>query len=134
MDRRWATFALLLALLAGGSALVAVLGGGTDDGGPALRLSRSTAPGGAAELLVAVPEMLNVPETAGGRGTVGLECSDGRGRTVLRARHVWPLARDGEPPAPHVHQPVSARELGSIAGCRLTGTDPRLQGYLGRAR
>ena len=130
MDRKWATFALLLAMLAGVSALVALLGGGGEDGARTLTVTRSSGAGGVPELLVSVPDELNVPKTANGRRTVGLECEDGNGRTVLRARHTWPLARDGDPPAPHIHQAVSRFEIDSIARCRLTGTTPRFEGNL----
>lgn len=135
MDRKWITFAVLLALLVAGSALIAVTGGddGSGDAG-SIQVQQAPLPGGGVELLVTVSDELNVPETVDGAATVELVCTDDSGANVIQARHSWPLERDGDPPAPHVHQPASPRELQTIGECELRGTDPPLAGELGLAR
>jgi len=50
---------------------------------------------------------------------------------VITARHAWPLESDGDPPAPHIHQPASPIELGKIERCEITGTKVELTGRLG---
>lgn len=130
MDRRWLTFAVLLVLLVGVSALIVLLGPGDQEPSTRLQLQRATAANGFPELLVTVADALNVPGTTEGRGTVGLICRDRAGEVVIQARHEWPLLNDGEPPAPHVHQPASRRELAAIDRCRLTGTTVALRGRL----
>jgi len=133
MDRKWVTFAVLLVLLLAGSALIVLLGsGGGDDG--TLKVEQAPTPEGGIEVLVTVPDDLNVLETTGGKPVVDLVCTDDAGGTVIRARQTWPLARDGDPPAPHAHQPASPDELKSIARCKLVGTKPELSAELGLAR
>jgi len=86
------------------------------------------------ELLVTVSDELNVPDTVDGASTVEMVCADDSGASVVQARHSWPLQRDGDPPAPHVHQPASAQELQTIDECELRGTQPLLSGKMGLAR
>jgi len=130
LDRRWLTFAVLLVLLVGVSALVALLGPAGDEASTRLELRRATAANGFPELLVTVADEFNEPATTDGRATVGLVCRDRAGEVVLEARHEWPLLNDGDPPAPHVHQPAGKGELARIDRCRLTGTTVALRGRL----
>ncbi len=60
-----------------------------------------------------------------------LKCRDGKGVMVLDARHTWPLEKDGDPPAPHIHQGASPIELSKIDRCEITGTRVELTGRLG---
>lgn len=129
MDRRWLTFLVLLALLVAGSGLIVLLQGG-DDGPATLQLQRATAVTGVPELLVTIADETNDPDAAGGRETVDFECRDARGEQVIQARHAWPLEKDGDPPAPHIHQPATEQELARVRTCRVIGTDVALRGRL----
>lgn len=130
---KWATFGVLLALLAGGSLLIVLLAGGDASARP-IAVERATTPDGLQELLITVSDEINVPATTDGRETVDLTCRDARGEAVIGAQHQWPLLKDGEPPAPHIHQPASLEELNTVAECRIEGTDPVLEGRVGLAR
>ena len=132
MDPKWRTFVVLLIVLGGVSAAIAVFGGGSST--PAIDVRQAPLPGGGVELLVTVSDEVNVADTTGGEELVTLICTDAAGGDVVRSQQTWPLSRDGDPPAPHVHQPVSEAELCSIAACRLEGTDPELSGEVGLAR
>jgi hypothetical protein len=132
MDRRWLTFLVLLVLLVGASGLIVLLQG-SDEADTTLQLQRATAVNGLPELLVTIADETNDPEIAGGREIVGFECRDGRGERVIQARHAWPLENDGDPPAPHIHQPVTERELARIRTCRVIGTEVALRGRLAPA-
>ena len=137
MDRKWVTFAVLLVLLLAGSILIALLGsvgGDDDDDDGTLKVEQAPTPEGGIEVLVTVPDDLNVLETTSGKALVDLVCTDDAGGTVIRARQMWPLARDGDPPLPHAHQPASPDELKSIARCKIVGTEPELSAELGLAR
>ncbi len=133
MDPKWRTFAVLLILVAGASALIVATSGGDDSGG-SLKVEQAPTPEGGVELLVTVPDRLNVLETTGGKGLVDLVCKDEAGETVIRARQTWPLLKDGDPPLPHAHQAASPAELKAIATCTIVGTEPELTGELGLAR
>ena len=129
MDRKWLTFAVLAAGLVAVSLLVGLSSGGSSTG-PPLQLERATATDGRPELLVTVSESVNVASNARG-STVDLKCRDGKGVMVLDARHTWPLEKDGDPPAPHIHQGASPIELSKIDRCEITGTKVELTGRLG---
>lgn len=130
---KWAVFAVLLAVLGGGVAVVALAGGGENsDGGGRLTVERSVVPGTQQpELLVSVDRRLNVADTAKDGRTVGLECLDGQDRKVLSARVEWPFLDEPNYPLPHTHQPASSQDLARIAKCRVTGTTVRLEGRMG---
>lgn len=129
------TLGVLVGALAGGSLLVVLLGGGEEAGSTqAIEVSQDTTPDGVVEVLVTVPQELNVPATAKGAANVTFECVDGDGETVLRSQQSWPLLSDGDPPAPHVHQPASPEELQRLSKCRFPDTEPVLEGRVGLAR
>ena len=130
MNRKWLTFAVLAAGLVAVSLVVGLTSGGGSSGGPPLQLERATAADGRPELLVTVSDSVNVASNALGP-TVDLKCVDGNAGTVIDARHAWPLESDGDPPAPHIHQPASQIELGKIDRCEVTGTKVELSGRLG---
>ena len=128
---KWALFAALLAVLGGGVAVVALAGGGEDGDGGRLTVERSTVPGTQQpELLVSVDRKLNVADTATNGRTVGLLCSDGEGRRVIKAQVEWPFLEEPNYPLPHTHQPASDQEIARIAECRVTGTTVRLKGRM----
>ena len=129
---KWTVFAVLLAVLGCGVAVVALAGGGEDDaGGGRLTVERSVVPGTRQpELLVSVDRYLNVADTAKDGRTVGLDCRDGANRVVLSARVEWPFIEEPNYPQPHTHQPVSATDLARIASYRVTGTTVALKGRM----
>ena len=133
MDRKWVTFAVLLVVLLGGSALIALVGSGGGDSGT-VKVEQAPTPEGGVEVLVTVPDDLNVLETTNDKAVVDLVCTDDAGGTVIRARQTWPFLRDGNPPAPHAHQPASPEELKTISRCKIVGTEPELSAELGLAR
>jgi hypothetical protein len=60
---------------------------------------------------------------------VAIECTDQAGVVVFAGTERWPFRdTDGGAFDPHVHVPVDPSLLGSIAHCRLEGTDPELEG------
>ena len=129
MDRKWLTFGVLAAGLVAVSLVIGLTSGGGSTG-PPLQLERATGAAGRPELLVTVSDSVNIASNARG-STVDLRCRDGNGGMILNARHSWPLDRDGDPPAPHIHQPASQIELAKIDRCELTGTKVELSGRLG---
>ena len=71
MKRKLVTLGVLLAVLAGGSLLVALVGAGGESGdAQAIVVEQFTTPDGVVEVLVTVSQELNVPATAGGAKNV----------------------------------------------------------------
>lgn len=113
---------VVVALLAGGD------GGGSERS--TLRVERSPTPEGI-ELIVYVQAEDNRAEVAGGESRVSVECEDEGGEVVVRGEHRWPFTdTDGGVEDAHVHQRVSGTAAGTVARCRVTGTDPELQGRI----
>ncbi len=109
--------------------VIAVAGGGSDEGGgDALRVEPSNR--GLPEVVLYLEELdLNTPETAGGANRVEVECSDRDGAVVLRGAERWPFTdTDGGQFDPHVHVTADASVLGTVSRCRLLGTDPAIEG------
>ena len=124
----------LLAVLS--AALVVGCGGSSGEGedgnpGAALQVQTAIAPTGeGTELIVEVSDPdLNVPDRAGNRKTVTLECLDDARAVVVKGRHPWPFTdTDGGLVAAHVHQPVPATKVAQLKRCRLAGTTGPLSG------
>ena len=112
--------AATLLLVGGALAAVALVAG---DGG-------ESGPGEAAQVTAYVNDPdRNEPGTAGGRRSVRLECFDRRGKPVIRVPHAWPFSdTDRGASEPHVHQRLQPERAGTLARCRLAGTDPLLRG------
>jgi hypothetical protein len=124
---------VVLVVASAGLIAIAVAGSGGTDEPTGLKVE--LAPGGQGELIVSVPASTNVPDTAEGRETVTLECSDGDDRVVVRARQPWPFTdTDADATDPHVHQFVDPRRARRIARCRLPGTKGPLEGRLSGVR
>ena len=125
----------LAVLLAVAAPLVIVALAGSDDEETAerpaaLRVERT--PGGLPEITIYVEDRsLNEPATAGGARTVVVECVDAEGRVVSSRPEPWPFADTDEGTLdPHAHVRMDPAALERIARCRLTGTDPPLEGRL----
>ena len=120
----------MLAVLAGGVAVVALAGGEGESSGR-LVVERAFVPGTKQpELLVSVERSANVADTAKNGVSVGLICRDGQGRSVLTARVDWPFVEEPGYPRPHQHQPASDKDLDRISSCRLTGTTAPFSGRM----
>jgi hypothetical protein len=132
----------VVALVVAGVVAAALVGvaivtaGGSGASGQGLRIERGAAGGGGADLVVYVDDTAaNVPETAGGKTTVELQCLDRSHKVVVTATHPWPFGEtDDGLTGPHVHQRTTSQQADRIARCRLDGTDPALEGRLGAAR
>jgi len=108
--------------------LIAAAGCG---GGSKLKVELYDNPQTGRELLVSVPEEVNVPETAGDSEQVRLQCFDRRSRKIIDELHTWPFETDGAGnDLPHAHQNGLPQLLNRGARCRLVGTDPTLEGEL----
>jgi hypothetical protein len=122
----------LAVLLGVGAALVAAAllagGSGGNSESSSLRVERAPTPEGL-ELIVYVEAADNRAEAAGGENRVSVECEDGGGRVVAQGNHPWPFTdTDGGTTDAHVHQRVPDAAAAAVTLCRLSGTDPELQG------
>jgi hypothetical protein len=109
--------------------LIAVAGGGSDDGGrDGIRVEPSNR--GLPEIVIYLEDPdVNRPATTDGAKRVAVECTDQAGAVVFTGTERWPFRdTDGGVFDPHVHVPVDPSLLGSIAHCALKGTDPELAG------
>jgi hypothetical protein len=116
-----------VALLTGGS-------GGSDGG---LRIERSAVANTPnVDLRVFVTDAgANVQATTGGKPNVRVECLDARDAVVVATTHPWPFTDTDDGQAdPHVHQRSTSQDVDRVAGCRLAGTDPKLEGRVGAPR
>jgi hypothetical protein len=119
----------ILALIA-----VPILIWGATSGGSAdkLRIDQGVSVYGEPEIVVNVPTKLNTPAEAKNAPNVRLVCVDGAGKTVLANNQDWPFINEPGYPYPHIHQPVTPKQLQAIAKCRLEGTKTKLSGNLRR--
>ena len=113
--------------------MVALAGSGDDDVDerPAgLRVERS--PGGLPEITIYLEDRsLNKRSATGGAARVVVECVDTGGRIVWNRPERWPFAdTDQGTLDPHAHIGMDPALLDRIARCRITGTDPPLEGRL----
>ena len=111
--------------------VLAAAGGGSDgeSAGTGLRLEPS--PQGLPLLVIYLEDAdVNELETNHGRRTVMIECTDDGGDVIFTERKAWPFSdTDGGMYNPHVHLVVRpAAAIQRIVRCRLSGTDPPLEG------
>jgi hypothetical protein len=109
--------------------VIAAGGGGSEDGGgDGIRVEPSNR--GLPEMVIYLEDPdVNRPATTDGAKRVAIECTDQAGAVVFTGTERWPFRdTDGGAFDPHVHVPVDPSLLGSIAHCRLKGTDPELEG------
>ncbi len=127
----------LAVLLAVAAPLVILALAGRDDDEVAperqpagLRIERT--PGGLPEITIYLEDRsLNKASTARGAATVVIECVDADGQVVSSRPEAWPfLDTDEGTVEPHAHVDMDPALLEQIARCRLTGTDPPLEGRL----
>jgi hypothetical protein len=114
--------------------VVAIVAGGSSERETAdLRVERFPAATGL-ELIVYVEAADNQSDVAGGRSKVRVECADGDGRVLVRGSHRWPFTdTDRGTTDAHIHQPVPANAVDEVDRCRLSDTDPLLQGRVTEA-
>jgi hypothetical protein len=131
LDRRTLLPVLAIgALIVAPVAIWAATSGGSDN---KLRIDQGVSAIGEPEIVVNVPKNLNTPAEANNSANVTLICVDGSGDTVLSNPEDWPFIEEPGYPLPHVHQPVTPRQLQRIAKCRLEGTKTKLEGELRRS-
>jgi hypothetical protein len=106
----------------------ATSGGGKNN----LRIDQGVSVYGEPEIVVNVPKKLNTPGEATNSTSVKLICVDASGKTVLATAQYWPFINESGYPYPHIHQPVTPKQLQEIARCRLEGTKTKLEGALRR--
>jgi hypothetical protein len=97
-----------------------------------LRIDQGVSISGSPEIVVNVPKKLNTPGEAINRTSVKLICVDAGGKTVLATSQYWPFINEVGYPYPHIHQPVTPKQLQQIARCHLEGTKTKLEGALRR--
>jgi hypothetical protein len=107
----------------------AATSGGSDN---KLRIDQGVSVYGGPEIVVNVPKNLNTPAEAKNSTSVRLVCVDASGKTVLATDQDWPFINEPGYPYPHIHQPVSPKQLQAIAKCRVEGTKTKLEGNLRR--
>jgi hypothetical protein len=109
--------------------VIAAAGGGSDGGArDGIRVEPSNR--GLPEIVIYLEDPdVNTPETADGGKRVTVECTNRAGAVVFTGRERWPFRdTDGGVFDPHVHVAVEPSLLGTIARCKLKGTDPLLEG------
>ena len=129
--RKLVTLAVLVALLAVVSTVIALSSGEEEGNSRSIKAELAPLPDGGQELLITVSDDLNVPTTTKGAPLVDILCRNESGEVVLQAKEKWPLARDGDPPLPHAHLTGTPEELRSLAACKIDGTSPALEGRVG---
>jgi hypothetical protein len=136
MDRASRTRLVALAVLLAVAAplvIVALANSGDEESAErpaALRVQRT--PGGVPEITIYIEDRsLNKPSTARGETSVVVECVDTEGRIVWKLPEAWPFTdTDSGSVDPHAHIGMDQAQIERIARCRLTGTDPPLEGRL----
>jgi hypothetical protein len=136
MDRASRTRLVALAVLLAVAAplVVLALADSGDEGSAerpaALRVERT--PGGLSEITIYIEDRsLNKASTAGGDTSVVVECVDTEGRIVWKLPEAWPFTdTDDGTIDPHAHIGMDPAQIERIARCRITGTDPPLEGRL----
>ena len=132
LDRKTILPALvILALILAPILVWAATSGGSGD---KLRIDQGVSVYGEPEIVVNVPIKLNTPAEANNSTNVRLTCVDGGGNTVLATNQYWPFINEPGYPYPHIHQPVTPKQLQQIATCRVEGTKTKLEGSIRRSQ
>jgi hypothetical protein len=80
------------------------------------------------DLTIYVKPAVNVPERAGGRRRVQLDCVDSDGDTVMAQDEAWPFSQtDGGLYEPHAHMTLDVLSITAVERCLLRGTEPLLE-------
>jgi hypothetical protein len=129
-DRKTVVPALaILAVIVVPVLIWATTSGGSSD---QLRIDQGVSVYGEPEIVVNVPQKLNTPAEAKNSTNVRLVCVDAGGKTVLATDQDWPFINEPGYPYPHIHQPVTPKQLQAIAKCRVEGTKTKLEGNIRR--
>ena len=111
---------------------VAIWAATSGGSGSQLRIDQAVSVYGGPEIIVNVPKKLNTVSETKGSSNVRLICEDGGGKAVLETNQPWPFINEPGYPYPHIHQPVTPKQLQAIARCHLVGTKTKLEGNLRR--
>ena len=77
------------------------------------------------ELIVYLTPEANMPERAGGRESVTVECLDTGGRVLSSQAETWPLTdTDAGTLDPHAHVSVNPARVNDVKTCRVRPADP----------
>ena len=80
------------------------------------------------DLTIYVKPAVNVPERAGGRRQVQLDCVDSDGDTVMAQDEAWPFSQtDNGLYEPHAHMTLDVLSITAVERCLLRGTEPLLE-------
>ena len=101
----------ILALIVVPILIWATTSGGSGD---QLRIDQGVSVYGEPEIVVNIPVKLNTPTEANNAPNVRLVCVDGGGKTVLATDQGWPFINEPGYPYPHIHQPVTPKQLQEI--------------------
>lgn len=100
--------------------------------GDKLRIDQGVSVYGGPEIVVNIPKKINTMAETKGATNVRLVCEDSGGKPVVQANQDWPFINEPGYPYPHIHQPVTPKQLQAIARCHLVGTTTKLAGNLRR--
>jgi hypothetical protein len=90
-----------------------------------LRVERGTS---GSDLVIYVKPAVNMPERAGGRSEVVLECVDSDGDAVMAQDEQWPFQdTDQFAVGPHAHMTLDPLSITAVERCLLRGTEPLLE-------
>ena len=114
-------------------AILFASGGGDDDPkakpkpkSTGLRVERGTS---GSDLVIYVKPAVNMPDRAGGRSEVVLECVDSDGDAVMAQDEQWPFQdTDQFAVGPHAHMALDPLSITAVERCLLRGTEPLVEG------
>jgi hypothetical protein len=128
--------AVIFAVIVGAPLVILFASGGGDDDPKAQPKPRSTGlrvergPTGS-DLVIYVKPAVNVPERAGGRTEVVLECVDSDGDAVMAQDEQWPFQdTDQLAVGPHAHMTLDPLSITAVERCLVRGTQPLVEGPL----
>ena len=135
-DRARAVLVAVVVAVVIGAPLAILLASGGDDEPEAkpkprstgLRVERGTS---GADLVIYVKPAVNMPERAGGRSEVVLECVDSDGDAVMAQDEQWPFQDTDEfAVGPHAHMTLDPLSITAVERCQVRGTKPLVEGPL----
>jgi hypothetical protein len=121
--RRYAPVLLIAFLVITPLAIWAATSGGSGKDKKTFYVERSVGLTGAPELLVTIDDAS--VEVTSGASTVVVECTDARGKSIVKSDQGWPFPLEPGYP-PHAHVGASASDVEQARKCTVLGTNKRL--------
>lgn len=128
--RARAVLAVVVVLVAIAVPLAVVFGDGGGDAEPEPQSTGLRVELGAtgSDLTIYVEPAVNVPQRAGGRRQVVLECVDSQGERVMAQAEAWPFTdTDRGRTRAHAHMVLDPLGISAVERCQIVGTKPLLQ-------